>query len=92
EIRSALFGRALVSAGFGVGGGILADAEAPAAALAQSAWDLAQRRGCPSLELRGGPVPAGDWQMDDTTYLGFVRDLAADDEAELLAIPRKQRA
>ena len=26
------------------------------------------------------------------TYLGFVRPLAADDAAELAAIPRKQRA
>jgi FemAB-related protein (PEP-CTERM system-associated) len=61
-------------------------------ALAASAWALAEKLGCPSLELRGGPAPGAGWVVDDTTYLGFSRDLAADDEAELLAIPRKQRA
>lgn len=88
EMRSPLFGRALVSAGFGVDGGVLGGAVEP---LAAGAWDLAQRIGCPSVELRGGAAPAG-WDRDDASYLGFARDLAANDEAELLAIPRKQRA
>jgi FemAB-related protein (PEP-CTERM system-associated) len=92
EIRSPLFGRALVSTGFAVDGGILTRRDAVADALAASAWALAEKLGCPSLELRGGPAPGADWVVDDTTYLGFSRDLAADDEAELLAIPRKQRA
>lgn len=88
EMRSALFGNSLVSAGFGVGGGVLGDAVEE---LAAGAWALAERLGCPSVELRGGPGPAG-WMLDDTTYLGFARPLAADDETELAAIPRKQRA
>ncbi len=92
EIRSALFGKALVSNGFAVGGGILAESDAPIPALADAAWTLAQRLGCPTLELRGGALPAGDWQVDRDTYLGFARPLADSDEAELLAIPRKQRA
>ena len=88
QVRSPLFGRALVSTGFGVGGGVLGDAVEP---LAAGAWALARRLGCPSVELRGGAGPAG-WTPDDQSYLGFVRPLAADDEAELSAIPRKQRA
>jgi len=88
EMRSPLFGRALVSTGFGVDGGVLGDAVEP---LAAGAWNLALRIGCPSVELRGGAAPAG-WSSDDTSYLGFARDLAVDDDAELLAIPRKQRA
>lgn len=92
EIRSPLFGRALVSAGFAVDGGILTRRDAIAEALAASAWGLAERLGCPSLELRGGPAPGEGWIIDETTYLGFSRDLARDDEAELVAIPRKQRA
>ena len=88
EMRSALFGRALVSTGFGVGGGVLGTAVEE---LASGAWALAGRLGCPSVELRGGAGPAG-WGCDDTTYLSFARPLAADDAAELLAIPRKQRA
>lgn len=84
EMRSPLFGNALVSAGFAVDGGVLGESgEALVAA--------ARGFGLPSIELRGGPAPAG-WVVDDTTYLGFVRPLAADDEAELAAIPRKQRA
>jgi len=89
EMRSPLFGRALVSAGFAVDGGVLGDAAVEP--LAAAAWALAQRIGCPSVELRGGAVPAG-WDSDTGSYLGFARDLAADDDAELLVIPRKQRA
>lgn len=92
EIGSPLFGRALVSSGFGVGGGILADSDRAVPVLAGAGWALAERLRCPTMELRGGPAPGPEWHIDDTTYLGFVRDLAADDDAEMLAIPRKQRA
>lgn len=92
EIRSLLFGKALVSVGFAVDGGILARRAAVAEALAAAAWQLAQDLGCPSLELRGGRAPGEGWLVDGTTYLGFSRDLAPDDDAQLLAIPRKQRA
>ena len=88
EMRSPLFGKALVSTGFGVDGGVLGEG---VESLASAAWELAGRLGCPGVELRGGPAPAG-WEVDDTAYLGFARDLAANEAAELLAIPRKQRA
>jgi FemAB-related protein (PEP-CTERM system-associated) len=91
EIHSPLFGRALASSGFGVGGGILCDDEATGEALAAEAFALAVRLSCPGVELRGGYLPKG-WTRDEATYLGFIRDLAADDGAELLQIPRKQRA
>ena len=88
DVRSPLFGRALVSAGFGVDGGVLGGA---VEALASGAVDLARQIGTSSVELRGGPMPAG-WAQDVSTYLGFAKPLAADDETELRAIPRKQRA
>lgn len=91
-VHSPLFGRALVSAGFAVDGGVLASSKAVAVQLVSEALSLATRTSCPTVELRGGMMPAADWHHDRTTYLGFARDLAADDEAELLAIPRKQRA
>ncbi len=91
EIHSFLFGSALVSAGFGVGGGIVADSEVAADALAEAAWRLAVRRGCPSLELRGGTLPGG-FAASSGTYAGFERALPAGDEAILKSIPRKQRA
>lgn len=93
EVHSPLFGRALVSSGFAVGGGVLADDEDSAWSLTRHALALAERLACPTVELRGGTLPMGEgWHHDLTTYLGFARELAADDDAELLAIPRKQRA
>ena len=92
EIGSPLFGRALVSSGFGVGGGPLTALDSAVAPLVEAGWALAARLRCPTMELRGGPEPGPEWHIDRTTYLGFARDLAADDDAELLAIPRKQRA
>jgi len=91
EVRSALFGKALVSSGFGVGGGILACSEDAAQALAEGAQSYALRAGFSGVELRGGPVPQG-WDSWSDKHCGFERPLAADDEAELLAIPRKARA
>lgn len=93
EVRSLLFGKALVSSGFAVGGGIIADDVAIADALANAGWAMARARGIATLELRGGLLPSGDgWHVDGDSYVGFTRPLARDDEAELLAIPRKQRA
>ncbi|MGV2496704.1 FemAB family XrtA/PEP-CTERM system-associated protein [Pelagerythrobacter aerophilus] len=91
EIHSPIFGRALVSSGFAVGGGILAEDERAATMLVRAAEELAQRRSCATVELRGGALPP-DWDLRDDAHLGFVADLAADDEAQLLAVPRKQRA
>lgn len=91
EIRSALFGNTLVSSGFGVGGGILSDSDMAAKALAFAAEDHARSYGFNSVEMRGGRVPAG-WESWNDKHCGFDRPLAEDDEAELLAIPRKARA
>lgn len=91
EIHSPLFGRALAASGFAVGGGILCDDTQVGEKLAAESLRLAARLSCPGVELRGGFLPDG-WGRDTTSYLGFVRKLAPDDEAELLAIPRKQRA
>lgn len=93
HIRSPLFGQALVGSGFAVDGGILADDPEVAAALAEGAVAMAASLGVPSVELRGGPLPGGEgWRVEEGVYAGFARDLATDDDAELLAIPRKQRA
>jgi FemAB-related protein (PEP-CTERM system-associated) len=92
-VRSMLFGKALVSSAFAVGGGVLADDEAAQAALLDAAWDRARRGKYPSLELRGGPLPeGGGWTHKLESYAGFVRPIEASDEAQLKAIPRKQRA
>jgi FemAB-related protein (PEP-CTERM system-associated) len=91
EIHSPIFGRILASSGFAVGGGVLAERGATATALCRAAEELAARLSCPTIELRGGDVPA-DWQVRTDSHCGFAADLAADDEAQLLAITKRQRA
>lgn len=91
-IHSPLFGRALVSSGFAVDGGILAHDVKVAEALAQECWRLAEAYSCPTAELRGGQFPRDGWKLRSNAYLGFAKPLEADDEAQLLAIPRKHRA
>ncbi len=91
EVHSPLFGRALVSSGFAVDGGVLAEQAADAMALCHAAQEMALRHCAASVELRGGVAPLA-WRSTDRTHCGFVSDLAADDEGQLLAIPRKSRA
>jgi FemAB-related protein (PEP-CTERM system-associated) len=91
HMKSWLFGQALVSSGFAVDGGILADDPGVIAALATAAEALARDRGIGSVEMRGGP-PSFGWATHQDSHVGFARPIAADDEAELLAIPRKHRA
>lgn len=91
DMRSIMFGRALVSSGFGIGGGILGEPDV-AAALSRELWRIACHEGVPSAELRGGTSPGDDWRAEEGAHANFARDLADTDEAELLAIPRKQRA
>ncbi|MDG5751142.1 FemAB family PEP-CTERM system-associated protein [Qipengyuania sp. XHP0211] len=90
-VHSPLFGRALVSSGFGVGGGMLVSRERDVDLLAQAATELAQRLCVPSIELRHAVAPR-DWDTIAGKHANFARDLAEDDEAQLLAIPRKARA
>lgn len=93
-IHSPVFGRVLASTGFAVGGGLLASDGAEPEALFGAAEELARRLSCPTIELRGGllPAPQGGWELKTESHCNFARPLAADDEAQLLDIPRKQRA
>jgi len=91
-IHSPIFGRALVSSGFAVDGGIIADDAQVAARLAEAAVAFAESRSCPTIELRGGAAPGAGWSVKGGAYLNFARPLAENDEAELLAIPKKHRA
>lgn len=93
-IHSPVFGRSLVSSGFAVDGGLLLTPSGDAPAMLAAVEELALRHSCPSIELRGGVLPeAGPrWSLVDDTHCTFARDLALDDEAELLTVPRKQRA
>lgn len=91
EVHSPVFGRLLASSGFAVEGGVLGERPATATALCRAAEEYAVRLSCATVELRGGPAPKG-WDRRTDSHCGFVAPLAADDEAQLMAIPRKQRA
>jgi FemAB-related protein (PEP-CTERM system-associated) len=91
EIRSPLFGNAMVSVGFGTGGGPIADDKATATRLLAAGWELAGRRACRSLELRGGPVPEG-WAAQTGVYADFRKELPQGDEAILRAMKRRHRS
>ena len=90
-VHSPLFGRALVSSGFGVGGGVLAGDARDGERLCHAAEELAQRHSIPDIELRGGCAPP-DWTVVTGKHANFAGPLTEDDEAQLLAIPRKARA
>lgn len=91
DVRSFLFGRALVSTGFGTGGGALADDEATARRLIEAGWVLAENLGCGSMELRGGPIPDG-WSVRDEAYVGFAKPLPEGEEAIMRSIKRRHRS
>jgi FemAB-related protein (PEP-CTERM system-associated) len=91
EIRSRLFGHALVSLPFGVYGGPAAiDAEAEGA-LIDAAASLARTLQVDHLELRNRSPKCADWPRQDL-YVTFRKHLLPDADANLLAVPRKQRA
>jgi len=91
EVHSPIFGRMLASSGFGVCGGPLAERSGTAVALCRAAEELAVRLSCSTIELRGGDAP-GDWRARNDSHCSFVAPLAADDEAQLLWITKRQRA
>ena len=91
RVVSRRFGSALVSTAFGVDGGILVYEDEAIPHLTEAVIALARRLDCPRIELRGGVVPEG-WATDSETYVGFRGVLEKTPEAQLKAIPRKQRA
>ncbi len=91
EVHSRLFGYSLVSLPFAVYGGPVAlDCESRDA-LIDAAADLATSLRVEYLELRNRSVCRADWPRQDL-YATFRKVIDADPEANLLAIPRKQRA
>lgn len=92
EVRSRLFGHALISNAFCVGGGPLATDEASRLSILQQAEDLGRRLGVDYVELRDTAAAHDDWIARDDLYAGFEGPIAASEEDNLLQIPRKQRA
>lgn len=91
RVRSRLFGDALVSMPFGVYGGPLGVDEATRLELQRYACDLADSLGVDALEFRHLQVHNPDWPTKNLYYT-FRKGISADHDANLTAIPRKQRA
>lgn len=89
---SPLFGKALVSNALAVYGGPLADDVETHAALDIAAWAIAGRIGVRVLEYRDQARLRPEWAAKSDVYATFKRPLGADEDANLKAIPRKQRA
>jgi len=91
EVNSRLFGHSLVSNVFCVYGGIAAIDDAARDALDTAAQALARKLQVGHLEYRQLKPFHADWPSQDL-YFTFRKAIDPDVEANLLAIPRKQRA
>ena len=94
EIKSRLFGHSLGSLPFCVLGGVVA-ATGPARSMLDAAADrLAAALGVGHLEYRNlvsAHANDPDWHQKEL-YVTFRKQISADDEENLNAVPRKQRA
>lgn len=92
EIRSRLFGHALVSNAFQVYGGPVANDDESRAALVDHALELLASTKAGHLEFRTEVAGTPGFNSKEGLYVTFRRDISADHEKNLNAIPRKQRA
>lgn len=91
-VASPLLGRSLISAAFGVGGGLLADDAEAAEALGARALEMGRELGVNYVELRGGPPPGEGYGEKTGLYASFERELPTDAASLLQFLPRKRRA
>jgi FemAB-related protein (PEP-CTERM system-associated) len=91
EVKSRLFGHSLVSLPFCVYGGVAATDPEAAPALHAAARELADKLDVDHLELRNRVAREPEWPRQGL-YVTFRKEILPDAEANLLAIPRKQRA
>jgi FemAB-related protein (PEP-CTERM system-associated) len=91
EIKSRLFGHAMISNAFCVAGGPLAADEETRLALLAEAARIGRATGAQYVELRDTPGGEG-WLVKDDLHFGFAREIEVDETKNLTQIPRKQRA
>ncbi len=92
NVGTRLFGNTLVSTPFCVYGGPLAIDRAVADAMDAEAEALRSRLGATAVELRERAEVVCDWQVRPDLYVTFRKPIAGDDDRNMKAIPRKQRA
>lgn len=92
RMKTWLFGDALISTPFCVYGGPVAATPEAATALTGHAQDLMRRLDVPSLEFRHLHAPDLGWPERGALYTTFRKPMTGKAEADMAAIPRKQRA
>ncbi len=92
HVKTRLFGNGLISTGFTVGGGPAAADETARAALDDRALAMAEELGVDYLEYRTGQATHPGWASKPDLYVLFRKPIEPDNEKNMLAIPRKQRA
>jgi len=97
QVKTRLFGNTLISSPFCVYGGPLAESAEAFRALTSHAATLRAELRAEAAELRFLTPPPETyldpaWQERGALYVTFRRAITADDDANLKAIPRKQRA
>ena len=91
QVKSTLFGNALISVPFGVYGGCIADNDEVYRDLTNHAVELARELQVDYVEVRETAASTLDWENKDL-YVTFIKPLAASEEENFKSIPRKQRA
>jgi len=91
QVRSRLFGHSLTSLPFAVYGGVASTDPEAVPTLHSAAVELASELGVEHLELRNLKRTEPDWPQQDL-YVTFRKPILPEVEANMLAIPRKQRA
>jgi FemAB-related protein (PEP-CTERM system-associated) len=91
HVKSMLFGNSLISLPFAVYGGVAASLPEAIPALEAEAQVLAKKLDVDHLEFRNLNERHTDWPKQDL-YVTFRKEILPDVEANMLAIPRKQRA
>ena len=91
EVKSRLFGHSLTSLPFAVYGGPAADDSQAANALVDAAESLGRELRVGHVEMRHRAPFRDDWPRQEL-YVTYRKAILPDVEANLLAIPRKQRA
>ncbi|MBV5274639.1 MAG: FemAB family PEP-CTERM system-associated protein [Lamprocystis purpurea] len=91
EVRSRLFGHALISTPCCVYGGVAAVSEDARQALILESMRLARRLGVDALEMRNREAVCPEWPTQNL-YVTFRRPISEADADNFKSIPRKQRA
>ena len=91
HVKSFIFGNSLVGLPFAVYGGLAVMTKDAANALEREAEKIAKKLGVDHLECRNVKPRHEDWPAQDL-YVTFRKEIHQDDESNMQAIPRKQRA